>query len=285
MTDYTVVNFANVIPPVIPGEDLKTFGGLGSFEHYIEIQYRDTQQLLEKLERGRRECDPHLSQEYKEAMRPIMVITCWGEAQTASQIAQILTKCNIPKVQYYLCTHALDETRHTQIEWRRITDLGLATELNVPREQTDLFRFVNSLPSYIEALYGQVCMLEGYSANVLFRAIADLAEKNGDLATAATYEHVMHDETRHISTGIKLVKEEIARDPDLNTWRILELEPKILPILIRKLGRDSAIAKALYNAGLIEDRAAFEQRGFDLYMKIRQMVGLPEREMKLEDYV
>lgn len=284
MADYTVVNFANVIPSVIPGEDLKTFG-LGSFEHYIELQHRDTQQLLEKLERGRRECDAKLSREYKEAMRPIMVITCWGEAQTASQIAQILTKCNIPKVQYYLCTHALDETRHTQIQWRRITDLGLATELNVPREQTDLFRFVNGLPSYIEVLYGQVCMLEGYSGNVLFGSMVELAEKNGDLATAATYEHVMHDETRHINTGIRLVKEEIARDPDLNTWRILELEPKLLPILIRKLGRDSAIAKALYNGGLIQDRAEFEKKGFELYLNIRRIVGLPDQEMKLEDYV
>src|SRR5579864_8645661 len=218
------VNYTNVIPAHVSGEELRTFGTLESYETYIEHQYHDSQELLRQY-REHKVHDPELSEEYRNAMRPIMVVTCWGEAQTTAQVAQIITKTNKPSVQYFYATHALDETRHTQIEWRRIRDLDLAESLDVPREQTELFRFVNGLPTFLEVLYGQVCSLEAYSAHVLFNSIIDLARKHGDLATAATYEHVMHDEVRHIGMGLQLVKEEIESAPDREeaVFRILDL--------------------------------------------------------------
>jgi hypothetical protein len=263
----------NVIPAHVPGEELRTFGTLESYEAYILNQARDTQQLLEKY-RAAKVHDPQLSREYRDAMRPIMVTTCWGEAQTASQVAQIITKTNRPSVQYFYTTHAIDETRHTQIEWRRIRDLDLADSLDVPYEQTELFRFVNSLPSFLEIVYGQVCTLEAYSAHVLFNSIADLAKKHGDLATAVTYEHVMHDEVRHISMGLQLVDEAIATapDPEEAKFRILDLEARLLPITIRKLGRDSTIAKSLYEAGMIESRARFEEDGWRQFQIFRAKI-------------
>ena len=265
----------NVIPAHIPAEDLKTFGTLESYEEYIANQARDTHELLEKY-RAAKVHDPKLSKEYRAAMRPIMVTTCWGEAQTASQVAQIITKTNKPSVQYFYTTHAIDETRHTQIEWRRIQDLELADSLDVPYEQTELFRFVNSLPTFLEIVYGQVCTLEAYSAHVLFNSIVDLAKKAGDLATAATYEHVMHDEVRHIATGLRLVREAIesAPDPEEAKFRILDLEEKLLPITIRKLGRDSVIAQSLYDAGLISSKAKFEEDGWRQFEIFRSKIGV-----------
>jgi len=227
--------------------------------------------------------DPELSTEYRNAMRPIMVTTCWGEAQTAAQVAQIIGKTNRPSVQYFYTTHAIDETRHTQIEWRRIRDLDLADSLDVPYEQTELFRFVNGLPTFLEIVFGQVCTLEAYSAHVLFNSIADLARKYGDLATAVTYDHVMHDEVRHIATGLRLVDEaiETADDPEEAKFRILDLEERLLPIAIRKLGRDSAIAGSLYEAGMIESRARFEEDGFRQYCVFRAKIkNLPPMRFK-----
>jgi hypothetical protein len=267
------VNSVTVIPKHISGEELKTFGTLESYEDYIANQARDTTQLLEKY-RAAKVHDPTLSKEYRAAMTPIMVTACWGEAQTASQVAQIVTKTNRPSIQYFYATHMLDEVRHTQVEWRRIRDLDLAESLDVPYEQTELFRFVNGLPTFLEVLYGQVCTLESYSAHVLFNSIIDLAKKHGDLATAYTYEHVMHDEVRHIGTGLRLVEEAIekAPDPEEATFRILDLEERLLPIVIRKLGRDSAIAKSLFEAGMIESRARFEEDGFRQYRIFRSKI-------------
>ena len=267
------VNSVTVIPAHIPGEQLRTFGTLESYEQYIANQARDSKQLLEKY-RTSKVNDPSLSREYRAAMKPIMVTTCWGEAQTASQVAQIVTKTNRPSVQYFYATHMLDEVRHTQVEWRRIEDLGLADSLDVPYEQTELFRFVNGLPTFLEILYGQVCTLESYSAHVLFNSIIDLAKKHGDLATAYTYEHVMHDEVRHISTGLRLVEEALEAAPDLEeaNFRILDLEEKLLPIVIRKLGRDSAIATSLYEAGMIESKTRFEEDGFRQYRIFRSKI-------------
>jgi hypothetical protein len=267
------VNSVTVIPAHIPGEQLKTFGTLESYEEYIANQARDTTQLLEKY-RAAKTHDPELSADYRAAMKPIMVTTCWGEAQTASQVAQIVTKTNRPSVQYFYATHMLDEVRHTQVEWRRIEDLQLATSLDVPYEQTELFRFVNGLPTFLEVLYGQVCTLESYSAHVLFNSIIDLAKKHGDLATAYTYEHVMHDEVRHISMGLRLVEEAIddAPDPEEAKFRILDLEEKLLPIVIRKLGRESAIAQSLYDAGMIESKSRFEEDGFRQYRIFRSKI-------------
>ncbi|MFN2460046.1 MAG: hypothetical protein ABR591_05110 [Candidatus Velthaea sp.] len=268
------VSPVSVIPAHVSGESLKTFGTLESYEDYIEHQYRDTRALLERY-RAAKVHDPTLSAEYRNAMRPIMVTTCWGEAQTMSQVAQIVTKTNKPGVQYFYATHGLDEVRHTQIEWRRIRDLDLAESLDVPREQTELFRFVNGLPTFVEIVYGQVCTLESYSAHVLFNSIIDLAKKHGDLATACTYEHVMRDEVRHIGTGLRLVREAIdeSPDPDEATFRILDLEEKLLPIAIRKLGRDSLIAQSLYDAGMIESKATFEEEGFRQYLIFRSKIG------------
>ncbi|GAC1421560.1 MAG: hypothetical protein NVSMB64_30300 [Candidatus Velthaea sp.] len=267
------VNSVSVIPSHIPGEELRTFGTLDSYEAYIEHQYRDTKVLLEKY-RAAKVHDPKLSAEYKHAMKPIMVTTCWGEAQTMSQVAQIVTKTNTPSVHYFYATHGIDEVRHTQIEWRRIRDLDLADSLDVPREQTELFRFVNGLPTFVEIVYGQVCTLESYSAHVLFNSIIDLAKKAGDLATAVTYEHVMHDEVRHIGTGLRLVREAIesAPDPEEAKFRILDLEEKLLPIAIRKLGRESPIAQSLYDAGMIESKATFEEDGFRQYLIFRSKI-------------
>jgi hypothetical protein len=276
------VNYTNVIPAHVPGEELRTFGTLESYEAYIEHQYHDSQELL-RAYREHKTHDPELSEEYKNAMRPIMVVTCWGEAQTTAQVAQIITKTNKPSVQYFYATHALDETRHTQIEWRRIRDLDLAESLDVPKEQTELFRFVNGLPSFLEVLYGQVCSLEAYSAHVLFNSIIDLARKHGDLATAATYEHVMHDEVRHIGMGLHLVKEEIESSPDPQEaiFRILDLEQKLLPIIIRKLGRDSLIAKSLHESGMIASPKRFEEDGFRQFKLFRAKIGLPELQYTL----
>jgi hypothetical protein len=267
------MNPVTVIPAHVPGEELRTFGTLASYEEYIANQARDSQQLLEKYRAGKVH-DATLSAEYKAAMRPIMLTTCWGEAQTAAQVAQIMTKTNRPSVQYFYTTHALDETRHTQIQWRRIRDLDLADSLDVPFEQTELFRFVNALPSFVEIVYGQVCTLEAYSAHVLFNSIADLARKHGDLASAATYEHVMHDEVRHISVGLQLVEEAIdtAPDPEEAKFRILDLEERLLPITIRKLGRDSPIAQSLYDAGMIESKTRFEEDGFRQYKLFRAKI-------------
>ena len=264
-----------VIPSHVSGEDLRTFGTLESYEDYIENQARDTRQLLEKY-RAAKTHDPELSSAYKAAMKPIMVTTCWGEAQTTAQVAQILTKTNKPSVQYFYATHALDEVRHTQIEWRRIADLDLADSLDVPYEQTELFRFVNGLPTFLEIVYGQVCTLESYSAHVLFNSIIDLAKEHGDLATAYTYEHVMHDEVRHIGTGLRIVREAIEQSPDPEEakFRILDLEEKLLPVAIRKLGRDSAIAQSLYDAGMIESKARFEVDGFHQYQIFRSKIGV-----------
>jgi hypothetical protein len=229
--------------------------------------------LLEKY-REHKTHDPELSAEYRAAMRPIMLTTCWGEAQTTGQVAQIITKTNSPTIQYFYATHALDEVRHTQIEWRRIRDLDLADALEVPYEQTELFRFVNGLPSFVELVYGQVCTLEAYSAHVLFNSIADLARKFGDLATAYTYEYVMHDEVRHIGTGLQIVKEAIdaSPDPEEAAFRILDLEERLLPITIRKLGRDSPIAASLYEAGMVADKRAFEFDGFRQYLLFRAKI-------------
>jgi len=276
------VSNVSVIPSHIPGEELRTFGTLESYEDYILNQARDTQQLLEKY-RAAKVHDPELSADYRNAMRPIMVTTCWGEAQTAAQVAQIITKTNRPSVQYFYTTHAIDETRHTQIEWRRIRDLDLADSLDVPYEQTELFRFVNGLPTFLEIVYGQVCTLEAYSAHVLFNSISDLARKHGDLATAVTYDHVMHDEVRHISVGLQLVDEAIATapDPEEARFRILDLEERLLPIAIRKLGRDSAIANSLYEAGMIESKARFEEDGFRQYCVFRAKIkNLPPMRFK-----
>ena len=272
----------NVIPSHIPGEELKTFGTLESYEEYIQNQARDTQVLLEKY-RAAKVHDPELPKEYREAMRPIMVTTCWGEAQTASQVAQILVKTNRPSVQYFYTTHAIDETRHTQIEWRRIRDLDLAESLDVPYEQTELFRFVNGLPTFLEIVYGQVCTLEAYSAHVLFNSIIDLAKNSGDLATAVTYEHVMHDEVRHIGTGLRLVSEAIASapDPEEARFRILDLEERLLPITIRKLGRESQIAKSLFDYGLIKSKSKFEEDGWRQFQIFRsKIIGLPPMRYK-----
>src|ERR1700726_2710373 len=270
------MSFANsvvVIPSHVPDEELRTFGTLESYEEYIEHQYRDTKALLEKY-REHKTHDPELSAEYRAAMRPIMLTTCWGEAQTTGQVAQIITKTNDPSIQYFYATHALDEVRHTQIEWRRIRDLDLADAPEVPYEQTELFRFVNGLPSFVELVYGQVCTLEAYSAHVLFNSIADLARKNGVLATAVTYEHVMHDEVRHISLGLQLVDEAIATapDPEEAQFRILDLEERLLPITIRKLGRDSTIAKSLFEAGMIESKARFEEDGWRQFQIFRAKI-------------
>ena len=219
------MNPVTVIPKHVPDEELRSFGTLESYEEYIEHQYRDSKSLLEKY-RAHKTHDPELSAEYRNAMRPIMLTTCWGEAQTTAQVAQIITKTNRPTIQYFYATHALDEVRHTQIEWRRIRDLDLADSLDVPYEQTELFRFVNGLPSFVEIVYGQVCTLEAYSAHVLFNSIIELARKSGDLATAVTYEYVMHDEVRHIGTGLQVVKEAIdtSPDPEEAQFRILDLE-------------------------------------------------------------
>jgi len=264
-----------VIPAHVPDAELRTFGTLESYEDYIEHQYRDTQQLLEKY-RATKTHDPQLSREYKNAMRPIMVTTCWGEAQTMAQVAQIVVKTNRPSVHYFYATHGLDEVRHTQVEWRRIRDLDLADSLDVPREQTELFRYVNGLPTFLEIVYGQVCTLESYSAHVLFNSIIDLAKQHGDLATAATYEHVMRDEVRHIGTGLRLVREaiETAPDPEEAKFRILDLEERLLPIVIRKLGRESVIAQSLYDAGMISSKAAFEEEGFRQYLIFRSKIGI-----------
>ncbi|HEY0614174.1 MAG TPA: hypothetical protein VGC96_06020 [Candidatus Elarobacter sp.] len=279
------VNPVTVIPKHVPGEELRTFGTLESYEQYIEHQYRDTKALLEKY-REHKTHDPELSREYRDAMRPIMLTTCWGEAQTTAQVAQIITKTNRPNIQYFYATHALDEVRHTQIEWRRIRDLDLADSLEVPYEQTELFRFVNGLPTFVEIVYGQVCTLEAYSAHVLFNSIADLAKKYGDLATAYTYEYVMHDEVRHIGTGLRVVREaiETAPDPEEAVFRILDLEERLLPITIRKLGRDSAIAGSLYEAGMIADKRTFELDGFRQYLLFRaKIANLPPMRYKGPD--
>jgi hypothetical protein len=276
------VNNVTVVPAHIPGAELRTFGTLESYEEYIENQARDTRRLLEKY-RAAKVHDPTLSRAYRAAMRPIMVTTCWGEAQTAAQVAQIMTKTNRPSVQYFYMTHGLDETRHTQIEWRRIRDLDLADSLEVPFEQTELFRYVNGLPTFLEIVYGQVCTLEAYSAHVLFNSIIDLAKQHGDLATAVTYEHVMHDEVRHISTGLRLVEEaiETAPDPQEAIFRILDLEERLLPIVIRKLGRDSAIASSLYEAGMIESKTRFEEDGFRQFSIFRSKIrNLPPMRFK-----
>lgn len=269
----STVNSNVVIPKHVPDAELRTFGTLESYEEYIEHQYRDTKALLEKY-REHKVHDPRLSAEYRHAMRPIMVTTCWGEAQTTAQVAQIITKTDRPAIQYFYATHALDEVRHTQVEWRRIRDLDLAESLDVPYEQTELFRFVNGLPTFVEIVYGQVCTLEAYSAHVLFNSIIDLAKKHGDLATAVTYEHVMHDEVRHIATGLKIVREAIdaSPDPEEAVFRILDLEEKLLPITIRKLGRDSAIAGSLYESGLIADKRAFELEGYRQYLVFRSKI-------------
>jgi hypothetical protein len=279
------MNPVTVIPKHVPDEALRTFGTLESYEEYIEHQYRDTKALLEKY-REHKTHDPELSAEYRNAMRPIMLTTCWGEAQTTAQVAQIITKTNRPNIQYFYATHALDEVRHTQIEWRRIRDLDLADSLDVPYEQTELFRFVNGLPSFVEIVYGQVCTLEAYSAHVLFNSIADLARKFGDLATAYTYEYVMHDEVRHIGTGLKVVREaiETSPDPEEAVFRILDLEERLLPITIRKLGRDSPIATSLYEAGMIADKRAFELDGFRQYLIFRSKIpNLPPMRYKGPD--
>jgi hypothetical protein len=279
------MSFANpvvVIPSHVPAAELRTFGTLDSYEDYIEHQYRDSKALLEKY-REHKTHDPELSSAYRAAMKPIMLTTCWGEAQTTGQVAQIITKTNSPSIQYFYATHALDEVRHTQIEWRRIRDLDLADSLDVPYEQTELFRFVNGLPSFVELVYGQVCTLEAYSAHVLFNSIADLARKFGDLATAYTYEYVMHDEVRHIGTGLRIVKEAIdaSPDPEEAGFRILDLEERLLPITIRKLGRDSAIAASLYEAGMIADKRAFEFDGFRQYLIFRAKIpNLPPMRYK-----
>jgi hypothetical protein len=267
------VNPVSVIPKHIPSAELLTFGTLDSYEEYIEHQYRDSKSLLEKY-RAHKTHDPELSREYKAAMKPIMLTTCWGEAQTTAQVAQIITKTNRPTIQYFYATHALDEVRHTQVEWRRVRDLDLADSLDVPYEQTELFRFVNGLPTFVEIVYGQVCTLESYSAHVLFNSIIDLAKQYGDLATAVTYEYVMHDEVRHIGTGLKIVKEAIdaSPDPEEAAFRILDLEEKLLPITIRKLGRDSAIANSLYEAGMIRDKRQFELDGFRQYLIFRSKI-------------
>jgi hypothetical protein len=268
-------NPVTVIPAHVPESELRTFGTLESYEDYIEHQYRDTQQLLERY-RATKVHDPKLSRAYKNAMRPIMVTTCWGEAQTTAQVAQIVTKTNRPSVHFFYATHAIDEVRHTQVEWRRIRDLDLADSLDVPREQTELFRYVNGLPTFLEIVYGQVCTLESYSAHVLFNSIIDLAKEHGDLATAATYEHVMRDEVRHIGTGLRLVREaiETAPDPEEAKFRILDLEERLLPIVIRKLGRESVIAQSLYDAGMIRSKAAFEEEGFRQYLIFRSKIGV-----------
>ncbi len=271
-----------VIPKHVPDEELRSFGSLDSYERYIEHQYRDTKALLEKY-REHKVHDPELSAEYRAAMRPIMLTTCWGEAQTTAQVAQIITKTNRPTIQYFYATHALDEVRHTQIEWRRIRDLDLADSLDVPYEQTELFRFVNGLPTFVEIVYGQVCTLEAYSAHVLFNSIADLARRYGDLATAVTYEYVMHDEVRHIGTGLRVVREaiETAPDPEEAVFRILDLEERLLPITIRKLGRDSAIAQSLHEAGMIADKRRFELDGFRQYLLFRAKIpNLPPMRYK-----
>ncbi len=275
----------SVVPSHIPAEELKTFGTFESYEDYIENQARDTRKLLERYWAAKPH-DPQLSAEYRNAMRPIMVTACWGEAQTAAQVAQIITKTNRPSVQYFYTTHAIDETRHTQIEWRRIRDLDLADSLDVPREQTELFRFVNGLPTFLEIVYGQVCTLEAYSAHVLFNSIIELAKQHGDLATAATYEHVMHDEVRHISTGLRLVDEAIAAEPDPEAaqFRLLDLEEKLLPIVIRKLGRESAIATSLHEAGMIESKTRFEEDGWRQFLIFRSKIkNLPSMRFRGPD--
>jgi hypothetical protein len=121
---------------------------------------------------------------------------------------------------------------------------------------------------------------------VLFNSIADLARKYGDLATAVTYEYVMHDEVRHIGTGLKVVKEAIdtAPDPEEAQFRILDLEERLLPITIRKLGRDSAIAQSLYEAGMIADKRTFEFDGFRQYLVFRSKIpNLPPMRYKGPD--
>jgi hypothetical protein len=89
----------------------------------------------------------------------------------------------------------------------------------------------------------------------------------------------MHDEVRHIGTGLRIVRDAIesAPDPEEAKFRILDLEEKLLPIAIRKLGRDSPIAQSLYDAGMIESKARFEVDGFRQYQIFRSKIGiLPE---------
>ena len=65
-----------------------------------------------------------------------------------------------------------------------------------------------------------------------------------------------------------------APDPEEAKFRILDLEEKLLPVAIRKLGRDSAIAQSLYDAGMIESKQRFEVDGFRQYQIFRSKIGV-----------
>ena len=96
----------------------------------------------------------------------------------------------------------------------------------------------------------------------------------------------MHDEVRHIGTGLRVVREaiETAPDPEEAVFRILDLEERLLPITIRKLGRDSPIAQSLYEAGMIADKRTFEFDGFRQYLVFRSKIpNLPPMRYKGPD--
>ncbi len=77
---------------------------------------------------------------------------------------------------------------------------------------------------------------------------------------------------------------ETAPDPEEAQFRILDLEERLLPITIRKLGRDSPIASSLYEAGMIADKRAFEFDGFRQYLVFRSKIpNLPPMRYKGPD--
>src|ERR1700676_2768567 len=96
----------------------------------------------------------------------------------------------------------------------------------------------------------------------------------------------MHDEVRHIGTGLRVVREaiETAPDPEEAVSRILDLEERLLPITIRKLGRAPPIAHSLYEAGMIADKRTFEFDGFRQYLVFRSKItNLPPMRYKGPD--
>jgi len=200
-----------------------------NYNKYVKTQYErvrlhETVSGPHKDPRNDRDLDP----EYRKYAIPMAAISHYGE-YSASVYCQKAAHLSPFRAFREACLfQAMDELRHSQMDWGRLKDLGVKDSYEVGKiwrsegycAVKDAFDWIVGLEDAFQIIFTANFVIEGAGAVSYFPNMVKLAEQNGDHIFSVINWTRFQDEVRHVAFARAMVKA-IVEDDERNV-KILE---------------------------------------------------------------
>lgn len=212
------------------GED-EFFDEVYSFQHWFD----SVEGYLHGTRNGRKNPATEVPSEgRRQALITILCNYCVGEtAALETSSGLVLIAPNRP-LKVFLATQVVDEARHLEVFYRRLSELGVADpEAEITkRASPSLLAFKRRLEEMVEArdwdaaIFAQNVVLESMEYTTFSRHMAGT-----DAATADMLSRILRDERRHMGFGETQIGQRLRHDPVLKA-RLSKVRATLDPLVL-----------------------------------------------------